>query len=242
METIDINKYKESWKQENQKITSQNKLSIVEIQTFIHKQSKDVSQKFRIGIVVDAVIKSTLIVSYLILITLFWGDVTLISLNAILVLVSILLILFQIKVYKQIPGIESNSGKLNDILKQKIDFFNNTYAKSIYIGALTNPLFFISGMLFYFRFKYGEVRAMDLEDYIVFGTAILISYVFALVAQLKSYQFSVKNLQTCLKELNEDTITELTIKQNRNKKLRVFAVALLFLIIGLLLLFYIMAL
>ena len=123
-------------------------------------------------------------------------------------------------------------------LEQKIQFYHKRYIKSLYIGALSNSLIFISGSLYYFYFKYGEIRPMDLEDYLVSGIAIVIAFVFGAVVQIAQHNFQVKQLESCLREIDENTMTELTLKQQRMRKLGMFLIALTALIGGLLLLAY----
>ena len=123
-------------------------------------------------------------------------------------------------------------------LQKRIEFYHQRYIKSLYIGALSNSLFIVSGSLYYFYFKYGEIRPMDLVDYLVFGIAITIAFVFGAVVQIAQHNFQVKQLESCLQEIDEDTMTVLTLKEQRNKKIRLFFIALTALVCGLLLFAY----
>ena len=79
--------------------------------------------------------------------------------------------------------------------------------KSLYVGALSNSLIFLSGSLYYFYFKYGEIRPLDLTDYLVFGGAILIAYVLGAAVNLAAMKFQVRQLESCLQEIDEDKKT-----------------------------------
>ena len=77
---------------------------------------------------------------------------------------------------------------------------------------------------------------MDLVDYLVFGTGIVIAFVFGAIVQIAQHNFQVKQLESCLQEIDENSMTLLTLKEQRHKKLRLFFIALLALVCGLLLL------
>ena len=66
----------------------------------------------------------------------------------------------------------------------------------------------------------------------------LIYFVFGAVVQIAQHNFQVKQLESCLHEIDEDSMTVLTLKEQRNKKLRLFFIALGALVCGLLLLAY----
>lgn len=145
---------------------------------------------------------------------------------------------FQLKMYRSIPQTDMSEPAIRTSLEARIQFYHQRYVKSLYIGALSNSLFFISGSLYYFYFKYGEIRPMDIVDFLVFGTAIIIAFVIGAVAQIAQHNFHVKQLESCLQEIDEETMTALTIKEQRNKKLKLFFIALTALVCGLLLLAY----
>jgi hypothetical protein len=145
---------------------------------------------------------------------------------------------FQVRMYRRIPQSGMSEPDIKSSLEKKVRFYRQRYVKSLYMGALTNSLIFVSGSLYYFYFKYGEIRSMDLEDYLVFGTAIIIAFVIGAAAQLAQHNFQIKQLESCLQEIEEERITELTIKQHRMRKRRLFFIALIVFVCGLLLLAY----
>jgi len=140
--------------------------------------------------------------------------------------------------YRQIPHKDMSDSAIRSSLEKRISFYHERYIKSLYIGAISNALVFVSGSLYYFYFKYGEIRPLDLVDILVFGTAIIIAFVFGAVIQIAQHNYQVRQLESCLQEIDEDSMTMLTIKEQRNKKLRLFFIALIALICGLLLLAY----
>ena len=131
---------------------------------------------------------------------------------------------------------DSSPPVVRTSLENRIQFYRKRYVKSLYIGAISNSLILVSGSLYYFYFKYGEIRPMDLVDYLVFGTGIIIAFVFGAIVQIAQHNFQVKQLESCLQEIDENSMTLLTLKEQRHKKLRLFFIALLALVCGLLLL------
>jgi len=93
-------------------------------------------------------------------------------------------------------------------------------------------------MLYYFYFKYGEVRAFQWDDYLVFVAAIVIGFFVSAIVQRSQFNFQIKQLESCLQEIDEDTITSQTIREQQNKKRRMIGIFLLAIICGLLVLAY----
>lgn len=227
---------KSAWKKE--KGFENPTLSQSDIEKFLHKNSKDITQLYKKGLSFDVVLKSIVGASFAGLIFLFIENrqVT-IAMIAILLLI-LWGIWFQVLMYRRIPQSGMSEPAIKNSLEKKVRFYRQRYVKSLYVGALTNSLIFVSGSLYYFYFKYGEIRPMELEDYLVFGAATIIAFVFGAAAQLAQHNFQIKQLESCLQEIDEERITELTIKQQRMRKRRLFFIALIAMVCGLLLLVY----
>ena len=227
---------KSAWKQEQ---GFENKtLSQTDIENFLQKKSKDITHLFKVGLTFDVVLKSIIGASLMGIIILFSGNRQIvITMTSILGLI-LWAIWFQMKMYRSIPSTGMSEPAIRTSLEKKIQFYHQRYVKSLYIGALSNALVFVSGSLYYFYFKYGEIRPLDLVDYLVFGTAIIIAFVFGSVVQIAQHNFQVKQLESCLHEIDEDSMTVLTLKEQRNKKIRLFFIVLTALVCGLLLLAY----
>lgn len=236
MKTTDIDSLKSAWK--NEQGFENKTLSQSDIEKFLQRKSKDITRLFKAGLSFDVVLKSILGASLVGIIFLFSDkQQMIIAISAILGLI-LWAIWFQLKMYKHIPQSAVSDSVIRTSLDSKIQFYHQRYVKSLYIGALSNSLVFVSGSLYYFYFKYGEIRPMDLVDYLVFGTAIIIAFVLGAVVQIAQHNFQVRQLESCLQEIDEDGISELSLKEQRNKKLRLFFIALIALVCGLLLLAY----
>jgi len=236
MKATDIDSLKSAWK--NERGFENKTLSQSDIEKFLQRKSKDISRLFKAGLSFDVVLKSILGASLVGIIILFSDNRQMVIAMCVLLGLILWTIWFQLIMYKRIPTSEFFETVIRTSLESKIQFYHQRYIKSLYIGALSNSLVFVSGSLYYFYFKYGEIRPMDLVDYLVFGTAIIIAFVLGAVVQIAQHNFQVRQLESCLQEIDEDSISTLTIKEHRNKKLRLFFIALLALICGLLLLAY----
>jgi hypothetical protein len=236
MKATDMDSIKSAWKKE-QGFEHQT-LSRTDIEEFLHKKSKDITRLFKVGLSFDVVLKGIIGASLAGISLLFPGNRQMvIAMTAILALI-LWAIWFQLKMYRRIPQTGMSETNIRTSLQKRIQFYHQRYVKSLYIGALSNSLIFVSGSLYYFYFKYGEIRPMDLVDYLVFGIAIILAFVIGAVVQIAQHNFQVRQLESCLQEIDEDTISMLTLKEQRNKKLRLFFIALGALVCGLLLLAY----
>jgi len=225
---------KSAWKNEQGFETQ--RLSENDIQNFLKQKSRDITQLFRRGLTFDVVLKGLVGISLIGIMILFSGNLLLVLAMAIVLGVLIWTIWFQVNMYRNIPGENSSPPVIRTSLENRIQFYRKHYVKSLYIGSLSNVLIFVSGSLYYFYFKYGEIRPMDLVDFLVFGIAIILAFLLGVVVQIAQYNFQVRQLESCLKEIDEDAMTELSLKEQRKKKLRLIFLALTAVILGVLLL------
>lgn len=236
MKTADIDSLKSAWK--NEQGFKNKTLSPSDIENFLRKKSRDISQLFKKGLGFDMVLKGILGASLIGIILLFSDNLPLVISMIVLLGLILWAIWFQLLMYRRIPQSGMSESPIRASLEKRIRFYHERYIKSLHIGAISNALVFVAGSIYYFYFKYGEIPPLDLVDILVFGTAIIISFVFGAVIQIAQHNFQVKQLESCLQEIDEDSMSLITIKEHRNKKLRLFFISLTALICGLLLLAY----
>ena len=237
MEEIDLNKYRTAWKAEQN--FEKAPLSEADVQGFLKKKSKDINKLFRGSLIIDIVLKSVIGISFLVLSFLFHSSPEVAVFIAFMIAGIFIAILFQLRMLKKITGTDYSADSLRKILESKISFYTKKYFKSIYISALSNSLIFISGILYYFSFKYGEIRSLTAGDYLVLGIFLIAGFILGAYIQIKNHNFQIRQLESCLTEIDENTMSELTIKKEKNRKLYIFIAALLAIICGLLILAYI---
>lgn len=215
MKTIDLDSIKAAWKQENS--FEIKRLSEADIQLFIGKKSKDISQLFRKGLIFDIVLKSLIGLSLTGILFLFREKKSIILVSSVLLLL-LWAIRYQWIMLSRVPKDSNADPVIRASLERKIKFYRQYFIKSLYAGALSNSLLVLSGILYYFYFKYGEIRPFTWDDYLVFGTTMIIAFALGAYAQIKQHNFQVNQLEECLREIDEEAMTTLTLRQQRNKK------------------------
>jgi len=236
MSSMDLDHIKNAWK--NEMSFEDKRLSEADIEAFLHKKSKDISRLFRVGLIFDIAYKGIIALSFLGILILFSGNLNIILMVAAILLVLILALIYQWRLIRRVPGTGASDPVIRTSLENKVLFYHQHYIKSLYVGALSNALIILSGMLYYFYFKYGEVRPFHWDDYLVFFGVIVIGFLVSAIAQRSQFNFQIRQLESCLQEIDEDTMTTHTIREQQNKKRRMILMLLLAVICGLLLLAY----
>jgi hypothetical protein len=233
MKSIDLDSIKAAWK--NESSFEDQRLSELDIENFLNSKSKDISQLFRKGLIFDIVLKSVIGVSLIGIFFLLKASHSLVPVSYILILI-LLGIRYQWLMIARIPNASASTPVIRISLENKIKFYRRHFIKSLYVGALSNSLFILSGMLYYFYFKYGEIRPFAWDDYLVLGVTLIIGFALGAYVQITQHNFQVKQLESCLQEIDEEAMTTLTLRDQRNKKRRLIFILLLALVCGLLLL------
>jgi hypothetical protein len=234
MENIDLEKYKSAWKEEK----SFNKATLTdpEIRTYIMKRSKGLTGSFKAGLVLDIILKIVLGISFIILMVLLRGKIGITGICTGSILILSYLLWSDITTYHKIPGQEGYSGDIQNFLKSRIEFYREKFLKTVYVIALTNPFVFLSGMLYYFYFKYGGIRPLQFVDIIVFSVFCIAGFALGAFIQVKQYNFQVNQLEECLREFEENGINEAMVKRHKKQKRTILIIFIIALVAGLLLL------
>ena len=158
--------------------------------------------------------------------------------SIVMLLITLWLIVFQSLIYKRIPSGHNGSKNLRISLEEKIMFYRTKYIKSIYAATLSNPLLLITGFLYYFYLKYGKIRPLDIEDIIVLGFFLVISFVMPLLVQLWYNNYQVRQLEDILSEIDEGSISAELIKKQKRNSFLIHFFSIITLVAGLIILFY----
>ncbi|MDF1575355.1 MAG: hypothetical protein P1P86_09215 [Bacteroidales bacterium] len=236
MKSIDLEAIKTTWKGE--KGFEVRRLSETDIENYLGKRSRDISQLFRKGLIIDLFLKSLIGLSLAGILILFHTNLKVVLMSSAILLGTIWTIRYQWKMIGKIPKAEASDPVIRTTLMNKLDYYHQRFIKSLYVGALSNALIILSGMLYYFYFKYGGMRPFTWDDYLVFGSTIILGYALGAYVQIAHYNFQIIQLESCLQEIDEEAITTRTIRDQRNKKRRLTLIFALALICGLLLLAY----
>jgi hypothetical protein len=227
MGKLDLNTYQLAWK--NEKSFQEEKLSETEIYNFMISASQIVKQ-YKRSLIFDMVFKSVLLLSFIVLIVLLKKPAIATIAISFFIFIAAFGIIWQSKVYNRVDKISVTKKHLKDLLRAYIDFYNKQYIKSIFVNALSSTLFFFSGSLFYLYFKYKQFPSLELDDFIVITIGIILSYGVSALAQIKQNDYEIKQLESCLVEIEENTISPSSLKKyqtNRIKKLLSIGIALI---------------
>lgn len=211
MKVTELDKYKDIWKDE--KGFDRKILSDREVTGYLRKRSGSIRDSFRTGLLIDLVLKGILGISFLILTLLLPGTGVIQLLCGIMFLLTCYLIFMQIRTYFKLPGKRAYSENIKSFHEGIISFYRSRFIRSLHLSALSNPLIFISGMFYYYLFKYGMVRSMEAVDFIVLGIFCLAGYLLGFMAQRMQYNHRIRQMEECLNELNEGGLKEQTLKK-----------------------------
>jgi len=235
MKHMDLDKYQLAWKEE--KLFQAKDISEQEILHFTKSTSK-IDGQYKKVLGFDVVLKSIFIVA-LIGLCFMVRETTPLIIVFVLISITVLGLLWQLRIYKQTEKISAGKGSLKETLQKVLSFLNHTYSKSLFVNALSSTLFLLIGSLYYLQLKYGKIPPMAFDDGAVMTIGILLSYGLSAIAYIMQTNFQIKQLETCLSQIEEDTLNESTLKtfgKNRLKNLIKNGIAL---ITGVILLLYV---
>jgi len=236
MKEFNLESLKSAW--QNEPSFNQTRLSQADIKRFLKSSSKSITQFFVTGLKIDIILKSLLSISFIVLMFLFSGNQSVLLISILLLVISLAGIYLQLRNIRKIPVSNDAHEDLRSGLKSKIEYYHKYHIMALLVGALSSSLFILSGMMYYFYFKYNMIREFQWDDFIVFGGAIIIGFSIGAFIQIKIHNFHIKQLEKSLNEINEETITQYTINRQKNQRIKTIIIASLSIIAGLLLLTY----
>jgi len=233
MEEINLEKYKSAWKTEQSFF--EEKLSRDQIVKFMQLASKNISGLFKKSLIIDIIIKILLFFSFSVLLVLYSNQIRIQLINAAFILLTFFCIIIQIKIYKKIPVVKNNNQNIKTLLYSYIDFYTRKFFLSLIITSFSSSLLFIGGAFYYFYYKYGTVRSFQYDDYLVFGTIIVINFILSAFIQNRNFNFHVRQLENSLADIEQETLNEGKLKHYKKLDNRNLIIYSIILFIGLLL-------
>lgn len=211
MNDINLEKYRSAWKYESS--FEEKKLSAEEISGFLRSSSKSILENFRRGLVFDIIIKMALLISFVILTVAAPSQVFINYKSVILIIIIISGLFWQFKVLRKISYYRDRSSNAINRLRDYISYYHKYYFSSIYVGALSSPLFFLVGSMYYLFNKYKGIPRFETDDFIVLSLGVILSFGLSLFVQIKQNNLRIKQLEKCLIEAKEETIDEISIQK-----------------------------
>ncbi|MBN2416734.1 hypothetical protein JXO52_12880 [bacterium] len=233
-----IDEYKEVWKAASAEDAGFAPLSRDEMRAYLKGRSHSAGRLFRNGLVIDIALKTGVgaALLYLALVMNTPQGIDLaayVTLGCILVLGSL-----QVRYLVTMPPFAPDRNNVRDMLAAIIEYYETRYRTVLFIAGGTNPLLLVTGMLYYFFFRYGGVRPLDSEDLVVFTLFLLVGYLLGVLVPMLQYRFQMNQLRECLSDLDESTFSSQKLKEQKMQRIRWIAAAVLALIAGLLLFAY----
>ena len=237
IENTYLDKYRETWKKQTS--FADPEFTDADLKLFLKGRSLRINQIFKTGIAFDIVLKVILSLASAGLLFLYSGNTGVTVLSSCLIAVIFIMIGYQAGIYRKIPQRLSDTDSIRITLEKKINFYRKSYIKSIYTGSLSNPVLLISGSLYYFYYKYGEIRQLDVDDLLVLGTLVLISFILSAYVQIWYHNFHIRQIEECLEQIDEETLTDSAMRIQKRRRIIILISSILALILGILILIFI---
>ena len=195
------------------------------IERFTAGRSDSVAQKIRTMLQFDIVLKAIVGLMLAVDAILYVSTSLVLIICIIGIVILIALILFQFKVLKRFSEIADYGQSTKDKLSEMLTFLRSRFFTALLSIASSYIFVFISGSLLYFYAVYGQVRAHDGMDIIVFSVFIIIGIVLNFFVNFSQVKFQIKHLESCLSDLNDNVLfivsqnIETQQKQDRTTKL-----------------------
>jgi len=226
------------WKKAEKNGGSHKVYSEKDINEFKMKKSIDFSKALQKSILFDIAFKGLLIIAVVTLFSLFQSNVTMIIALIIVTGISGLFMYYENLVRKQFIDLDDYSRDLQTVLKEKVNFYNQSFPKVKWMVAFTNAFFVWIGSLFYYFSKYGYYRIESLADVIVSAIMILLAFGISYVALTFQYKYYIKELKECLFNLDDEQTAVMVIANQQRRKILFTIGAILAVLVGLALLIF----
>lgn len=236
MNNTHLERYKTAWKNGNP--FGLQKLSTNEIDRVLKRESKTITRQFRTGLLVDMMLKSISALLLVGLLFLYRGYATVSLLNTVVLGFTLFLIFVQWKTLKEVPPSTLAGENLRACIREMIRFYEERFLRALYVAAVSGSLVFYIGVLYYSWFKYSGIRAMDLDDYVVFISGLLLAFIFNAAAQRWQAGFHMRELEFCLQEIDAETLSQQQLRKQRFRRIKVSLVWAVSATLGVLLLAY----
>lgn len=232
----DLEKMREAWN--NDLSMAMDTLSEKDINQYRMKSSRDITKLFRSGLLTDLSLKALLVLSFVSLLFLYPHQSSVMIVIGAAGTVSLAGLFYQYLALRMVPGGMSAEDSIRQTISKRIDYYNRWHVRSIFVGALTSALLIISGMLFYFYFEYGEVRPLEIDDFIVLGAIPVLGFILGAIIQFRHHNFHIRQIESIIDDIDTDQVDTSVMIQYRYRRRRMIVVYLVTFTAGLLVFLY----
>jgi hypothetical protein len=151
---------------------------------------------------------------------------------AIILLTNSLLLALDFRLLSRIRRLKQVDNPVKNVLKELESFLQTDFFIYRFYAAFSNPILIITGVLYYFHFKYGHFESLTEPDsLIVFGIITLISFGIGYVGMVFSSHKIMDEIHSYMEILEEsDNYTKIIEKDKKQRFKRV--ILMLFLLIA----------
>lgn len=231
MESVDL---KYIWKNGQENKPEFTVYSLADIQTYRSKKSRETSRMGRLAMLFDIGYKVVVALGLGYLLTLIdrWEYMGVV---VALLAATVLLIWVEYRFVTKLRSIKETDSVV-DNLKCQLVFLKETYGKFLYIGALSNPLFVLTGFLLYHYFKYDGIQPENpLNDPLTY-VFLAVAYAVSIIGQWPFYKKQIHEVSAGIRFIDDEFMAALQIEDERKIKLKYKVMFFFFMLIGMLLL------
>lgn len=206
--------------------------TLADIQAYRSKKSKQTARTGRLTMLFDMGYKAIVSLGLCFLLGLLEKPSHLITVGVMLV-VTVALIWIESRFVRKLRSIKETDSVV-DNLKHQLSFLKVTYNKFLYIGALSNSLFVLTGFLLYHYFKYGGMQPENpLNDPLTY-VFLAVAYAVSIVGQWPFHKKQINELATSIQYIDDEYMETLRIEDERKSKLKYRIMFLFLILVGLL--------
>ena len=234
MKTNDI---KQIWKSFSPDDGANKRYSLNDIQVYRKKKSQQLSKTGSRAIYFDIVFKSLIAFALAYLVVFQVTESVYKPIISILISITVLLLGMNFIFLKKLKKIKGTDA-IMDNLKNKLHYFETTYRNFIINSSFSNPLFVLTGFLFYFQFKYGEIRMETPWNDPVPYLFLLVAFIISFGAQWTNYKNEVRELTETIRDLDDEKLAAIKIEEYRKRRKRNLFIYSVLLLVGILILLF----
>ncbi len=228
------------WQQETKNHSQQ--LNVTEMEKLLKKVSSDFSDSIRRTLKIDMIFKSCLIAGFLIVLSLFIQNSFVLITSILFVALGVIGIRTEndfIKGIKKTRAMERNVG---DLIREELKFYRSNLIRYPVVLSISTAMFYVLGSMIYHAIKYGFIRPFsDVMDVLVLTSLMLLGLIISMSANFPYFRSKINNLETLMKDLEDDGNFEVREKDIRLKKQLTLALFILIGLVGILALIFIIA-
>lgn len=229
VKAMKTNDYINLWKTAHEKLSRKDILSKEEINILQKKKSRDVNQALKKDFWFDIVFKAIIAGVYFYTISLYTGNVAVVLFSSAMIAVMAGSALYLYNQTKKLKATRQVDAELYRVLKHKLTYFKTGYRKAVQLLSLSSPLTVMAAILIYFHSKYNGFRPMEMEDWLVFGTIVLISYMLSFTVLSIRHRQYIRELEAYMGEIDESTLESIRSNEKRSKRFQMILILLILL-------------